>query len=421
MASFQVTGTAAKPQVLEIPVKITSEGPRTFSFREKVAAGSEFDTYMESQKRTGVGPDPALWIDWVEWEGPLEPARLGTGAALLAKALEAPLETVQVRESFEKFAQLAFRDQKPTDAYVDKLVRLFEEERKAGASHAEALKHSLSVVLASPGFLYLHEPTAEDARRSLSPREIAVRLAYFLWSAPPDQRLLELARGGELIKPAVLRAEADRMLSDPRMYEWVTGLTRQWLDMERLDFFQFNTKKFRTFDESTKAAAKEEVYRTIEHLVKENIGVQSLLKADFVVLNGLLANFYGIEGVTGDSFRKVSVAPESPRGGLLGMTAILAMGSNGEQTSPVERGAWVLRKLFNDPPPPAPKGRLDHSAAPANRHLRLASQTHPRSGGRHRAGTCPRLPPSQPRWFPAGQSRKDDKPPPPYPASACVR
>lgn len=389
MRSFQVTGTTAKPQILEIPVKITSEGPRSFSFREKVATGSEFDTYMESQRRTGVGPDPALWIDWVEWEGPLESGANGAAAALLAHAVELPDGgTAQARELLEKFTRVAFRDQPASGPYLDKLVRLFEQKHTQGASFVDALKEPLSVVLASPGFLYLHEPATEAVARTLSPREIAVRLSYFLWSAPPDQRLLDLAARGELVKAQVLRDEVDRMLSDPRSYEWVTGLTRQWLDMDRLDFFQFNIKKFRSFDESTKAAAKEEVYRTLELLVKEDLGVQALLKSDFVVVNGLLANFYGLEGVSGDIFRKVPVGADSPRGGLLGMAAVLAMGSNGDQTSPVERGAWVLRKLLNDPPPPAPKGvpqltRLEGKLLTTRERL-MAHQEQPQCAQCHR-------------------------------------
>ena len=89
-------------------------------------------------------------------------------------------------------------------------------------------------------------------------------------------------------------------------------------------------------------------------MLRSNGSVRDLLKCDYGLVNGLLATYYGIEGVSGDEFRKVALPKDSPRGGLLGMAAILAMGSNGERTSPVERGAWVLRKLLHDPPPPAP-------------------------------------------------------------------
>jgi hypothetical protein len=126
--------------------------------------------------------------------------------------------------------------------------------------------------------------------------------------------------------------------------------------MERLDFFQFDTKLHREFDESVRASARREVYESFAHLLRdrESGRLGKLLKSDYVYINGLLANYYGIEGVTGDEFRKVKLPAGSPRGGLLGTAAIHAMGSDGVESSPVERGAWVLRYLLNDPPPPAP-------------------------------------------------------------------
>jgi hypothetical protein len=170
--------------------------------------------------------------------------------------------------------------------------------------------------------------------------------------------------------------------------EFVQGFTHQWLNMDRLDFFQFNTQLYRDFDESTKSAARTEVFRTIEHVLRENRSVRELLKSDYVIVNGLLANYYGLEGVTGDEFRKVSLPKDSPRGGLLGMAAILAMGSNGEVTSPVERGAWVLRKLLHDPPPPAPPAvpqltRLEGKLLTSRERI-LAHQEEPQCASCHR-------------------------------------
>ena len=126
--------------------------------------------------------------------------------------------------------------------------------------------------------------------------------------------------------------------------------------MERLDFFQFDVKLYRDFDESTRAACRHEVYESFAHLLRGSTHgrLGKLLKSDYVFVNGLLATYYGIEGVTGDEFRKIKLPADSPRGGLLGMAAIHAMGSDGVVSSPVERGAWVLRHLLNDPPPPAP-------------------------------------------------------------------
>jgi hypothetical protein len=124
--------------------------------------------------------------------------------------------------------------------------------------------------------------------------------------------------------------------------------------MDRLDFFRFNARLYPEFDDSMKIAARNEVFATFAHLLRSGGSLTRLLKSDGVVINGLLAQFYGVDGVAGDEFRPVTLPTGSPRGGLLGMSAIMAMGGNGERTSPVERGAWVLRKLLHDPPPPAP-------------------------------------------------------------------
>ncbi|NBY02009.1 MAG: DUF1592 domain-containing protein, partial [Planctomycetes bacterium] len=288
----------------------------------------------------------------------------------------------------ETFAVRAFRDKAPHKEYLDKLVKLFDMRVKAGDKFETAIKEPLSVVLATPRFLYLGEPAKDKDPRLLTPLEFASRLSYFLWSAPPDEALLALARSGELMKPDVLALQVDRMIDSSKSREFVHGFIYQWLRMDRLDFFQFNTQLYRDFDESTKAAARNEVFRTFEHILRMNSSVRDLLKADYVVINGLLANYYGIDGISGDEFRKVQLPDGSPRGGLLGMAAIMAMGSNGEVTSPVERGVWVLRFLLNDPPPPAPPAvpqltRLEGKLLTTRERL-LAHQEEPQCASCHR-------------------------------------
>jgi hypothetical protein len=171
----------------------------------------------------------------------------------------------------------------------------------------------------------------------------------------------------------------------------------QWLDLDRLDFFRFDHQLYPEFDEATREAAKAEVYQTFHLLARENLDARKLLASDFVVVNGLLASYYGLEDrsdpekprpIRGDAFRKVALPADSPRGGLLGMAAVLGMGSNGERTSPVERGAWVLRKLLDDPPPPAPPNvpqlsRLDGGKLSARERLR-AHQEEPQCAQCHR-------------------------------------
>lgn len=388
MHTFQISGTTDEPQIIEVPVNITGNGPRTFVLREKRDVKLDLEIFTAARKATGLGPESALWIDWVEWEGPLaEPNPPAIAELFSAQNKETP-ETETARTLLGLFAMRAFRDLKPEPAYMDRLVELFQVRRKAGDSFHDALKEPLSVVLASPGFLYLAEPSSGPARRHLTQRELATRLAYFIWSAPPDAELLTLSQKGDLNKPEILSKQLDRMIDDPRSSAFVNAFVQQWLGLDRLDFFQFDTKVHRTFDESTKAAARTEVFETFASLLLKRQSLTRLLKSDFVVINGLLANYYGIPDVNGDAFRPVKLASGSPRGGLLGMAAIHAMGSNGKDSSPVERGAWVLRKLLHEPPPPAPPNvpqlsRLDGKLLTTRERL-MAHQEQPQCASCHR-------------------------------------
>ena len=388
MHTFQISGTIDEPQIIEVPVNITGNGPRTFVLREKRDVKLDNELYTAARKDSGMGPVPALWIDWVEWEGPLaEPTPPAITELFSAQNTKTP-ETQTARTLLERFAIRAFRDLNPEPAYINRLIELFQDRRKAGDTFHDALKEPLSVVLASPGFLYLAEPSPTPTRRHLTQREFATRLAYFIWSAPPDAELLTLTQKGELNRREVLSQQLDRMIDDPRSSAFVNAFVHQWLGMDRLDFFQFDTKVHRTFDEGTKAAARTEVFETFASLLKKRQSLARLLKSDVVVINGLLANYYGIPDVGGDDFRPVKLAPNSPRGGLLGMAAIHAMGSNGKDSSPVERGAWVLRKLLHEPPPPAPPNvpqlsRLEGKLLTTRERL-LAHQEQPQCASCHR-------------------------------------
>lgn len=399
MQTFQISGTTDDPQTIEVPVSISADGPRTFVLREKRDVKLDHDLYTAARKETKVGPVSALWIDWVEWEGPLSKGEADSQVQPIIAAGETHAHTV-----LQTFAERAFRGKKPSSAFLDKLTALYEDSRKAGDTHETALKEPLSVILASPGFLYIQEigslsftpnllPADQDGKKvrvkdknqkELSQAELASRLSYFLWSAPPDEALLK----ADLTKPDILTREVDRMIASPKADEFVSGFVHQWLGMDRLDFFQFDTKQFRDFDESAKAAARREVYETFAHLLRNHGSLVKLLKSDEIHVNGLLATYYGIEGISGDAFQKVKLPANSPRGGLLGMAAILAMGSNGERTSPVERGAWVLRHLLHNPPPPAPPNvpQLDRLAGKpvSPRERLLAHQEEPQCLQCHR-------------------------------------
>lgn len=357
ISTHQVTGSIQQPQTIEVPVTLSSTGSRTFAIREKRWNSREQEVAIAVLHRNKYKTwyPPAMWIDWMELEGPKPvAAQYSDVSSLFAKPDPGNSEREHARQVIETFSLRAFRHSKPEASFINRLVDLFERRRATGEPFENALKESLSVVLAAPSFLYLCEPAQPDNSRDLTDAELASRLSYFLWSAPPDAALRAAAIAGKLRTPAGLAEQVDRMIADPKSHEFSTAFVHQWLGLDRLDFFRFNAQQFPDFDDSAKMAARAEVFETFASLLRRGGSLKSLLKSDEAVLNGLLANFYGIEGVSGDEFRPVSLPLGSPRGGLLGMAAIMAMGSNGERTSPVERGAWVLRKLLHDPPPPAP-------------------------------------------------------------------
>ena len=368
ISSHQVTGTIENPQVIEIPLEVGTDTIKEFAIQEKQPNTGNlkelWDAHNAFKKENGYGHPPAIWIDWVELEGPhgADPSEAGPDRddAWFTTATD-PDEGTRARTIFEQFAFKAFRGVEAENEFIDRLAAIYDDRRTAGDSFEKALELPLAIILSSPGFLYFNEPVGDptndtDERRELNDREFAVRLAYFLWSAPPDRKLLDLASRGELSNPDILRSQVDRLIADSRSDEFVAGFLHQWLHMERLDFFQFDTRLYRDFDESTRSAARQEVYHSFAHVFRdpENGRIGNLLKSDYVFVNGLLATYYGLDGVTGDQFQKVALPAGSPRGGLLGMAAVHAMGSDGIESSPVERGAWVLRYILNDPPPPAP-------------------------------------------------------------------
>lgn len=375
MRTVQITGTLEHPQEIDFPVMISSVGSRSFAIREKR------DPKLDGH-RIGADKEAAIWVDWMGWEGPIDVNHS------VFPEVSGQDESTTAQKALVGFATKAFRGLAPESDFTERLLKLYQQRRAAGDDHQKALIAPFAVILASPSFLYLAEPSTGKTPRLLNDRELAVRLSYMLWSAPPDEQLLDLARQGTLHNPAVLAREVDRLIDDPRSQAFVNGFVSQWLGLARLDFFQVNTKVHKGYDLSTKAAARQEVLATFAWILREKRSLSELLSSDTVVVNGLLAEFYGIPGVVGDSFRPVRVSSDSPRGGLLGMSAIMTMGGNGDHTSPVERGAWVLRKLLNDPPPPAPPNvpqisRLD-SKIMTTRERVLAHQEQPQCSSCHR-------------------------------------
>lgn len=348
VSAHHVVGTVENPEIIEIPLCIqpgTNPALLSFSVAEK-----QHESAPRFKIREG-GDHPVLWVDWVEIEGPLPEEHL---PEVVSPAVAARPQTASARKVIETFATRAFRG-RPVDAkLLAGLVALHAKRRALGEPFEIAIRRPLAVVLAAPDFIYLAEPGDEGSSRPLTDVELANRLSYFLWSGPPDDELLAAARRGTLRDAATLDSQVTRMLADKRLMQTVEGFAFQWLHLDRLDLFQYPGNRHIFFDRSTRVAARREVYETYADMLRRGRPLGEFLKCDSVVVNGLLAAYYDLDGVTGDAWRRVSLPPASPRGGFLGMAAIMAMGSNGTISSPVERGAWVLRTILRDPPPPAP-------------------------------------------------------------------
>lgn len=348
---FEVTQPAEQPQIIETEVYVSPEIQRLVFIEEGDEARKRFH-YAERHRKTNDGGGHEIWIDWVEIDGPIEEVK-PEPLQRIFDTLTVDSNREEVLELLNDFGTLAYRGEAPTPDLLEKLYQIYQNEMALEKEPLEAIVEPMAVLLSTPTFLYLNEPAEIDEEKTITQRELAVRMAYLFTSAPPDEKLLDLARRRQ-IQGDQLDKQVDRLLSSPESDRFYRSFLYQWLNMERLFFFQFPVNKFPNFSPTVQEAAAEEIYETFQTILEEDLSTANLLKSDFVVINSLMAAHYGIEGVQGNHYRKVMLPEGSVRGGLTGMAAIHAMGSDGIHSSPVERGAWVLRKILHDPPPPAP-------------------------------------------------------------------
>ena len=236
----QVTGPIEAPQIVEFPVELRSDMPQEFAVQEKQPNTGKlkvlWDEHNKLKKENGYGHPPAIWIDWVELEGPHNPNRPKTWkqrreveaglASILDGNLNGTEETQEerARDLFHTFCVEAFRQVRPDPEFIDKLIGLFKTRKTAGEPFDVAIRTPMSVILASPGFLYLDEPNKEESKPALTDREPAVRLSYFLCSAPPDADLISLAKNNAPTTPAVSRPQDQQEPEDQQDPQALRGL-----------------------------------------------------------------------------------------------------------------------------------------------------------------------------------------------------
>ncbi len=257
-----------------------------------------------------------------------------------------------LREVLSRFMRRAWR--RPVDdRELDQYVGFFNSLGDEFPVFEERMRETLTMVLISPHFMFLVEPAGEE-KRPINGWELASRLSYFLWSTMPDDRLFRLAENGKLVEPDTLAAEVDRMIDDPRAWQFVKPFTSLWLDLEAMDRVAVSSDYYPRFNESLKDDMRAETQHFFMELLRGDLSARNLVDSDFAMLNETMARHYGIEGVHGHAFRRVPLPADSHRGGLLTQAAILLGNSTGEDSHPIKRAVWIRRRLLDDPPDPPP-------------------------------------------------------------------
>ena len=257
----------------------------------------------------------------------------------------------------------------------------FYREGRSERDFDAGIGKALSAVLINPEFLFRVEvdpdKTPAGAAYRISDLELASRLSFFLWSSLPDDALLDSAIRGELRRPDVLDRHVRRMLADPRSYNLASNFAGQWLRLRNVTSVDPNVRLYPDFDDNLRQAFRLETELFVDSVVREDRSVLDLLRADYTFLNERLAKHYGIPNVYGSRFRRVELARDSRRGGLLRHGSILAVSSYATRTSPVLRGVWVLSNIVGaPPPPPLPNVPALDGNVPANLPVRERMAAH---------------------------------------------
>jgi mono/diheme cytochrome c family protein len=285
-----------------------------------------------------------------------------------------------------RMARFAYR-RPATNPDVQTLLQFFDDGRRDGGTFDAGIQFALERMLVDPDFLLrvhrdppstAHGASTQNTYR-LSDIEVASRLSFFLWSSIPDERLLAFAEQGQLTNPPTLEKEVRRMLADPRAADaLVNDFAAQWLNLRRVDEVVVDPERYPNYDLSLLQGFQRETELFVGSTLREDRSVVDLLNANYTFVNERLARHYGIPGIYGSRFRRVTLPNPDQRGGLLAEGALLATTSYPDRTSPVLRGKWLLNNIFGLPVPPPPPGvdqNLPESksgAMPASIRERLA-------------------------------------------------
>ncbi|MES2606653.1 MAG: DUF1592 domain-containing protein, partial [Pseudomonadota bacterium] len=315
----------------------------------------------------------------IDVEGPFDASATGATAGQQKIFSCQPNEAQELacaREILSRLARQAYR-RPVSPADLTPLLSIYEAER-ASTDFKSGIAAALQALLVAPGFLFLHEQDPADSPpgfvHQISDLEFASRLSLFLWSSLPDEELLNLAEKKKLRAPNVLEDQIARMLADPRADAFTNNFAGQWLYLRNLEHQRPDVFLFPEYDTRLQRSMRRETELFFTSILRENRSILDFIKADYTYLNQQLAEHYGIDGVKGTAFRRVTLDPATHRGGLLGQASILTVTSYGNHTSVVRRGKWVLENLLAASPPPPPPDVPALKTVQAGRQLNAREQ-----------------------------------------------
>ena len=373
-----VLGNQRDPKTYDINITVPA-GRHHFSV---VFTNPFHDDTPNPNRQQPRNRDRKLNIKELALVGPLQGAE---APSPLAKQLgtvptDPAARSAVARKFLSDFVRRAYR-RPAVKEDVDKLVHYVDLAQTQGETFQQGIEYAITATLCSPKFLFRIETdvpgipsavkttakaTGKGAVKTavlkttankfyLNDYALASRLSYFLWSSMPDEELFGLAAQGKLQDPAVLAAQAKRMLKDPRSQALSDNFAGQWLQLRSLDGVSPDLKRFSGFDDGLRQAMKTETEMFFQSIVSEDRSILDFIDARYTFLNEQLAKHYGIDGVQGGDFRRVTLTGDQ-RGGILTQASLLTVTSNPTRTSPVKRGKWVMENLLGTPLPPAPPG-----------------------------------------------------------------
>ena len=296
---------------------------------------------------------PRLLIRSVEFEGPLhETWPPPSYKNIFIDSEQKNDRPVYARQILRNFARRAYR-RPVTTAEEEALVAVYRNSAAAGRSFEESVKDALLVALTSPQFLFLIESSGRPDAEALDNYELASKLSYFLWNSPPDAKTLQLAATGTLRKQ--LDAETERMIADPKFSRFINEFAAQWLSLDKFQVLEPDRTRFPKLTRETRTQLRQEPIEFLRYLIKENLPAKNLVQSDFIMANETVAGYYDLGDKTESGFRFVAIKPDRPElGGVLTQAAIMAGLSDGRESNPVKRGAWLARKIVAEPPADPP-------------------------------------------------------------------